>query len=223
MKSLLGLAVVSLAMITTPAFAEVATSGPRAPRPKHHIYLARLLPLNSRIAGNAYGWARFDVVGDKITARVSVKGAAPNMMHMQHIHTGTSCPTMAADTNRDGIVDVVEGIPAYGAILVPLDGDLSSQAAGGMMSPMANRAGNYNYMKSTSLRAMLTDLHMPNLNPSGPVAKLAANEALRLEVRHVVIHGVPESTALPSTAMGLPGASAQMALPIACGELYQVR
>lgn len=47
----------------------------------------------------------------------SSDGNAPNMMHLQHFHgfpdnRNSICPTAAADTNHDGVIDIHETEPA---------------------------------------------------------------------------------------------------------------
>ena len=182
-------------------------------------YYARLRPLNSRVTG----WVRFRLRGDEFNTQLTAMRAAPSIMHIAHIHAGTRCPTMAADKNKDGYVDVIEGLPDYGAILVPLDGDLSSQDAGHASSPVANAKGRIRYTQTTSYSAMLSDLHAMDPNPNDAIVKLKTGEELRLTDRHVVVHGVASSTVLPSTVQSLPGAPAQATLPIACGQIYQVQ
>jgi len=46
---------------------------------------------------------------------------------------------------------------------------------------------------------------------------------LALESRHVVLHGVDAATPLPSSVASLPGLPAYLTLPVACGEIRQVR
>jgi hypothetical protein len=224
--------IVTSALLTA-GFATAQTSGPQGSgngqgqggngQNERHVYIARLHTLNSRVAGHPAGVARFVINGDRFSAQVRMTGTPRNMAHVQHIHAADKCPTIAADTNHDGFVDVVEGIPAYGPILVPLDADLSSQAAGSMTFPMANNAGFYNYQKMTSLTAMLADLHAPDPDPMDAVVKLPAGEDLNLAGRHVVVHGVPASTHLPATVQTLHGLPAQATLPIACGEIVEVK
>ncbi|GAA3291104.1 hypothetical protein Dvina_33520 [Dactylosporangium vinaceum] len=49
-------------------------------------------------------------------------GLLRNAPHAMHFHTGGAgrCPTMAADTNGDGIVSTTEGHTAYGMIAASL-------------------------------------------------------------------------------------------------------
>jgi len=126
---------------------------------------------------------------------------------------------MAADANGDGFLDVVEGVPTYGPILIPLDGDLSSQDAGGSDFPSG---ASYNYEQETSYAAMLGDLKLPDPNTEDAVTKLNASDLLQLEGRHVVIHGVMESADLPDTVATIADLPNHVTLPIACGVIQRV-
>lgn len=184
-------------------------------------YLAKLKPLNTAVAGKSFGIAKFSINKFFFKAKVTMVKSPGSTLHAQHIHAGAACPTMAADANGDGVVDVVEGVPDYGPILIPLDGDLSSQAAGAMTFPTANAAGRYVYMETASFADLISDLRAPDPDPSDVVIKLEEGEDLDLDGRHVVIHGVPEDTDLPATVATIPGLPANVTLPIACGEIVR--
>ena len=149
-----------------------------------------------------------------LTAVVDVQGAEPNDsplpegLHPQHIHAASQCPPMSADVNGDGIVDVIEGLPFYGAILVPLDGDISNTTSEIPTFPIATGdKGTYHYQASTSLATLEAAIGAP----------------LALPTRHVVVHGVDINTPLPPSVQSLPGLPAQITLPVACGEIRKVR
>jgi len=189
------------------------------------LYVAELHPLNAKVQngldpdpktprGVAEGKAYFRVVNGMLTAVVDVagaepaEGAFPDGIHPQHIHASDRCPSASADTNGDGIVDVIEGLPFYGPILVPLDGNISNITSEIPSFPFAmGDRGTYRYEASTTLS----------------VLEAALNEPLNLPARHVVIHGVDLATALPSSVQSLPGLPAQITLPVACGEIREVR
>lgn len=180
-------------------------------------FRATLTPLNSDVSGSTSGTADFLIDGDTFRATVMVNGA-PMALHAQHIHTGSTCPTMAADANSDGFIDVVEGVPTYGPILIPLDGDLSSQDAGASDFPSGS---SYNYEQETSYAAMLGDLNLPDPNSDDALVKLEGN-LLNLEGRHVVIHGVMESEDLPDSVASISDLPNHVTLPIACGVIQRV-
>lgn len=57
--------------------------------------------------------------------------------------------------NDDGIVDVLEGLPFYGDILVPLDGDISNTTSEIPTFPFAfDDRGIYHYDASTKLSTL---------------------------------------------------------------------
>jgi hypothetical protein len=189
------------------------------------LYVAELHTLNAGVQNNmdpdrrtpqgvASGKAYFRVVNGMLTAVVDASGtepadgAFPEGIHPQHIHASDRCPTAAADTNGDGIVDVIEGLPFYGPILVPLDGDISNTTSEIPTFPFgAGDRGTYHYEASTTLSTL----------------ESALGESIDLPARHVVIHGVDLATPLPSSVQSLPGLPAQVTLPIACGEIREVR
>jgi hypothetical protein len=188
------------------------------------LYVADLHPLNPGLQntldpdrhtplGVAEGKAYFRVVSGMLTAVVDMSGTEPadgtfpEGIHPQHIHAADRCPTAAADVNGDGIVDVIEGLPYYGPILVPLDGDIRNGTSEVPTFPFGSGdRGTYHYEASTLLSTL----------------EAAIGEPLNLGARHVVVHGVDLATPLPATVQSLPGLPAQVTLPIACGEIREV-
>jgi hypothetical protein len=71
--------------------------------------------------GVARGKATFTIRNGEVVAMVSAEGVESGMIHPQHIHSAAKCPPSSADVNHDGYVDVIEGVPFYGPILIPLD------------------------------------------------------------------------------------------------------
>ena len=117
-------------------------------------------------------------------------------------------------------MDVIEGVPFYGPILVPLDSDVAHQA-GGEFPFVHNHGGALTYRETAPLNTLLGDLNAPDPNPGDAVVKLDG-QPLNLAGRHVVLHGVDASTPLPSTVASLPGLPAYLTLPVACGEISRV-
>ena len=196
-------------------------------------YEANLHPLNAAAQqgqdpdaadgarGVARGKATFSIRNGEVVAMVSAEGLEPGMIHPQHIHSAAACPPASADVNNDGYVDVIEGVPFYGPILIPLDSDLGSQATGSFPTATGIR-GIFEYAASTQLATLLADLNAADPNPTDAVIKLNG-APLALETRHVVLHGVDAATPLPSTVASLPGLPAYLTLPGACGEVRRVR
>jgi hypothetical protein len=201
-----------------------AESRSAAPLREGALYVAELHPLNPRVQqtldpdrrtprGVAQGKAYFRVEGGMLHAVVDVRGAEPadaafpEGLHPQHIHEASRCPTQSADVNGDGIVDVIEGLPFYGPIMIPLDANLPDTSSQVPTFPLATGSrGTYHFTAEAPVAAL----------------EAALGHALNLPSRHVVIHGVDLATPLPATVQTLPGVPAQLTLPIACGELHEV-
>lgn len=90
---------------------------------------ATLTELNgSGVTGNATAVVRNQKIQH---IEVHAEGLSPDAPHAQHIHYGeqalNECPTLAQDSNGDGRINTVEGVPAYGPVVVSLttSGDTS--------------------------------------------------------------------------------------------------
>lgn len=180
------------------------------------IYSADLQPMNATLTGHeTTGKAKFVIDGDKLTITIKVKNAAPNIAHWQHFHglsggVAASCATPAADTNGDGIVDLIETGPASGTTMVPFDDSPSAMDVAHGIYPTASAKGDYEYRKVVSLKAL-----------SAAFAKAFKGQTLDLDKRVVLIHGVPADTKLPSTVQSLGPIPAHVTLPIACGKIVR--
>jgi hypothetical protein len=86
-------------------------------------YEVMLSPLNN---SGVSGMATIHVMGDKFTVSIKASGLEMNQLHPQHIHgfvdnnKKAKCPGMEADTNGDGLIDLEEGLPFYGPVLLSL-------------------------------------------------------------------------------------------------------
>jgi hypothetical protein len=179
------------------------------------IYKAELSPLNSKVTGSdASGEATFTVSGDQLTIRISIKDVPPNMEHWQHFHgfakgdEQAQCPTVKDDTNGDGIIDLIETEPKAGTTMAPFNADPAAFAIPKNTYPQSDVNGSYTYEKTVSLKALQTAFE-----------KQFPGQELDLDRRVVFIHGVPSSTKLPPSVASLGDITAQVTLPIACGEI----
>jgi hypothetical protein len=180
-------------------------------------FVATLAPMNSKVAGSeTSGEARFTIKGDTLTIEVNVKGAPPNIEHWQHFHgfkdnRNSTCPMVTADTNHDGIIDLIETESAAGTTMVPFDDDPASMQVATGTYPKTSVNGAFQYHKTVSLKAL-----------SAAFAKAFGNQNLDLDQRVVFIHGVFPSTKLPASVASLGPIPAHVTLPIACGKIKQI-
>lgn len=159
----------------------------------------------------ASGTAMITVTGDQAKVTMSVKGLAETFNgnpypHVQHIHIGGqgTCPAPSADKNGDGIVDTVEGQPAYGMIGTTLSssGDTSKAAATDLK--VAGMGGSYDYNRTFTLNA-------------DTAAAIKAGNA------QIVVHGLDPAT-LSKKAQGeksnlVPSLPLAATSPALCGNL----
>jgi hypothetical protein len=115
-------------------------------------YRAMLEPLNG---SGASGHARLALEGNELTSKINSHGLAPELPHAQHIHgmaqAISECPTLANDTNGDGLVNTVEGLPSYGPIAVSFTTTGDTSPASGLAVdrfPVANEGGSVNYKRT---------------------------------------------------------------------------
>jgi hypothetical protein len=180
-------------------------------------YIAKLHAMNTNVTGSqASGEVRLTVTGNTLTIDINVNGAPPDMIHWQHFHgfkdnRDATCPTAAADTDHDGIIDLIETEPTSGITMVPFDTDPAAMDIAHGIYPKASANGTYHYRETVSLTAL-----------QAAFAKGFANQQLDLDRRVVFIHGVPADTKLPASVASLGPIPAQVTLPIACGKIERV-
>lgn len=189
---------------------EARASHASADNAEAEVYRAMLRPLNAHVShAPVMGEATIRVQGDLFRITVNAKGLEPGIPHPQHIHGALgsgpgTCPDAGDDANRDGVVDVIEGVPDYGPILLTLDSDLSNGSGtevDGLPNP-ENDGGAIRYRMSGSWSEIQAGLG------GTPV----------LGDRHIVLHGVDPDTPLPE-AQSVGGLPAWLTLPVACGAL----
>ena len=107
--------------------------------------------------------------GNELSVIILAAGMEANKVHPQHIHgfaddSNATCPTMAADTDSNGLVSLTEGLPFYGPV------QLSLEVSPGVF-PTASVDGSYFYSRTFTLTS----------------AQLAA--ITPLDKKAVVLHG----------------------------------
>lgn len=149
--------------------------------------------LNELNNSGASGTAAATVRNQKIQhIDVHAKGLTPDAPHAQHIHYGeqalNECPTLAQDDNNDGRVNTVEGVPAYGPVVVSLNttgGTTPASFLDVARFPVSDN-GSYHYSRD-NLR--FTRVAGTGYSGGGGTAKQIA-DSVRKGEGVLVIHGV---------------------------------
>lgn len=185
--------------------------------PDDAVYVAQFSPINQKASGmSAGGEMRFTVHGDSLTISARVHGVPPNVEHWQHFHGFPDghqayCATAAADTNHDGYIDIRETEPVMGTTMVPFNANPVGMDVPTHDYPRADAKGNYTYDKTVSLSALQRAFG----------AKFGGE--MDLTKRVAVLHGVPESVALPKSVASLGPIPAHVTIPLACGPIKRIK
>ncbi|HKJ11039.1 MAG TPA: hypothetical protein VJ976_01475 [Ornithinimicrobium sp.] len=130
------------------------------PSPKVASYSYGLSPVQAESVPNsqASGTTRVKALPNgKVQVKVRASGLAPNLPHAMHLHgvpgeaTDLGCPGPAADTDGNGFVTTLEGVPFYGGIVASLTttGDTTPTSALALdRFPVADAAGNLSYSRT---------------------------------------------------------------------------
>ena len=164
-----------------------------------------LMPLNgSGVSGSAI----FTIEGNMLTVQVSAMGLEANMLHPQHIHGLTdmgmavesNVPPSSADTDGDGFVELAEGLPFYGPVLLSLTSPPGTAPSG---FPTASPSGVINFTETYDISGM------NNLQP--------------LSRRVFVMHGMTVGAVGAGTEGEVNGIAGYKAtLPVAAAEIEPV-
>ena len=123
---------------------------------------------------------------------VHATGLSPDAPHAQHIHYGNEarneCPGLFDDTNGDGRINTVEGLPAYGPVVVSLttSGDTSPASILAVDRYPVSEDGSYHYVRSN---INFTDVSGTGYAGGGGTAKQIA-DSIREGEGVLVIHGI---------------------------------
>ena len=151
---------------------------------------AQLDELNN---SGASGTATATVRNQRIqNIEVHAEGLTPDAPHAQHIHYGeqamNECPGLDLDSNMDGRINTVEGIPAYGPVVVSLNttGDTTPASFLDVSRFPVSHSGSYSYSRDN---IDFTRVAGTGYTGGGGTAKQIA-DAIRAGEGVVVIHGV---------------------------------
>lgn len=143
----------------------------------------------------AFGRATVVVKGDEILKiKVRARGLTPDAPHAQHIHYGeqarNECPGLDLDTNNDGRLNTLEGVPAYGPVVVSLTtrGDTTPASLLAVDRYPVAKHGRINYKRSHIPFTDVAGTGYPGTDGTGTAAQIA--EAIRDGEGVVVIHGL---------------------------------
>lgn len=121
-----------------------------------------------------------------LNVAITATGMTPSQVHAQHVHglfdeegnpIDSISPTLADDADKDGMVEVLEGVSKYGDVLLPL-----SMSSGDM--PMADENGVLSFIQNYDLG--------DDSNFFSPVTMTdyTGDDVMPLDLREVVLHGV---------------------------------
>jgi len=163
----------------------------------------------SNVTGNAV--LIVDSNENTLQVDIQANGLEPHQDHLMHIHgrfdgegdpADSFTPTLADDADGDGFVEVLEGLPQYGDILLPL-------------ATQNDATGNIAYRQSFDL----TDDSLFFSPVSGN--DYAASDIFPLNFREIVIHGKTVATGIGTGTGGSVDGSGgyKLTLPVAAGEI----
>ncbi len=180
-------------------------------------YLAKFHTLNSHINGIVAGSSTIHFTPKHVKTFVRLFAGSPGTWHMQNVFVGDRCPGIQDDVNFDGFIDIQEAHRVVGSVIIPMDGDISSQKAGTNIFPKANESGTYTYDKEAKLKKFMKDLREEDKNLNDIIMKLAPYQDLNIEGMVVIIQGVSQDLALPPSVATYGGRKNFQTLPVACG------
>ncbi|ARE81948.1 bifunctional hemolysin/adenylate cyclase [Roseovarius mucosus] len=155
-----------------------------------------------------------------LNVSITVEGMEPNQPVPQHIHglfdlegnpANSQTPDINSDTDRDGLVEVLEGVSQYGDVLLTLTEDGAA--------PMTNADGSFTYIRAFDLNDAANFFSPVTMND------YVGADILPLTLREIVLHGVSVPNGIgagtPGEVNGLQDGFVPI-LPAAAGEIEEI-
>lgn len=222
-KSLVFTAVAATAMLTAgPALAQRAEPAPSKAKETRQTqeFRAKLRPVahdpDADDGSDVRGKAKLVLRGTELRTVLNGRDLSPGLPHAMHIHgeleAENECPSLDADTNEDGLIDTLEGQPAYGPIDISLttrDGTSAAfvDALALDRFPVADDSGDLHYDRTFTIPEEFAE---------------------SLDELHIVVHGqdldddgeytLDAGESSLSEAVGSP-VPLEAELPVACGTI----
>ena len=163
------------------------------------------------------GTTLLDLSDDKktLTVTTTATGLEPNQDHVQHIHglfspsgaiADSMTPTLANDIDGDGFIELAEGGPVYGPIILPLET---------INTPDGNASVTKTYdLTDPTIFGAARDTGIP----------FTAADLMPLTFREIVVHGKSVAAGIGAgTPNEVDGTGGYLAvLPVAAGEIEAV-
>lgn len=205
------------AFLMTVAALSLTLAAPQSAEAARLQYEADLVALNS---SGVTGMARllFDNVAMTLDVLVRAEGLEPNQIHPQHIHgrfdangapMDTEEPTIVDDLDGDGLVELLEGAPKYGPVILDLRDDTLPGTDGFPTAPDGSIDFSFVYDLTSS----------PAFGAGYGAADLGAD----LSLREIVIHGLTLAAGQGAGDGEADGtAGYKLVLPVATGQFERV-
>ncbi|KNX39059.1 hypothetical protein [Luteipulveratus halotolerans] len=187
----------------------------------HATYTMHLKDTMGNNSGSS-STATIKVKGDQLWVHITGTGFTPNSPHAQHFHgsfdgsKNFTCPTSSADKDGDGQVNVEEGLPMYGDIVLSLTtkGDTSPDSGLAVdRMPTADADGNLDYTRTIDLPKGSGD-KLKNLHIVQHGLDANGNDKYDLDAlgestfaKSLGVNGIPEEATNPATCGTVSGAS----------------
>lgn len=199
------------ALASAVAAVGLAAAGPALGQPQAQTFSADLQQLND---SGVEGKVNIRLLKDRfLKITINATGLEMDALHVGHIHgtfdgsdnpTDAMCPTLSDDADGDGFIELGEGVPQYGPIIIPL----GPPPLGEDLDPDGDGTIEYE---------MTFDLMDSSIFGEG----FSKADVMPLTFREIVLHGL---TVPPGPGEGtdgeVDGTNGYLAvLPVACGGI----